>query len=35
MSREALRNVLADRRLALRPDVANGRFEGTLTVNHE
>jgi len=35
MSREALCNVLADGRLALRPDVANGRFEGTLTVNHE
>ncbi len=35
MSREALCNVLADGRLALRPDVANGRFEGTLTLNHE
>jgi hypothetical protein len=31
MSREALRNVLAEGRLVLRPDAANARFEGTLT----
>ena len=35
LSREALRNVLVDGRLVLRPDVANARFEGTLTLSHE
>jgi hypothetical protein len=35
LSREALRTVLAEGRLILRPDVANGRFEGTLTLDHE
>jgi hypothetical protein len=35
MSREALRNVLVDRRLVLRPDLANARFEVTLTVSRE
>jgi hypothetical protein len=35
MSREALRNVLAEGRVVLRPDAANSRFEGTLTLNHD
>ena len=35
LSREALRTVLAEGRLILRPDVANARFEGTLTLDHE
>ena len=35
LSREALRNVLVDGRLVLRPDAANARFEGTLTLSHE
>ena len=35
LSREALRNVLVDGRLVLRPDVANARLEGTLTLSHE
>jgi site-specific DNA recombinase len=35
LSREALRNVLVEGRLVLRPDVANGRFESTLTLSHE
>jgi site-specific DNA recombinase len=35
MAREALRSVLAEGKLVLRPDVANARFEGTLTLNHE
>jgi hypothetical protein len=35
MAREALRNVLVDGRLVLRPDVANSRLEGTLTLSHE
>jgi len=34
-SREALRDVLLEGRLALRPDAANARFEGTLTLSHE
>jgi len=35
MAREALRNVLAEGKLVLRPDVANARVEGTLTLSHE
>jgi hypothetical protein len=35
LSREALRNVLADGKLVLRPDAANARFEGTPTLSHE
>ncbi len=35
MSREALRNVLAEGRLVLRPAVANARFEGSLVLSHE
>ncbi|MDB6009641.1 MAG: hypothetical protein JWL65_1891 [Gammaproteobacteria bacterium] len=35
MSREALREVLAEGRLILRPDVANARFEGSLVLSHE
>jgi site-specific DNA recombinase len=35
MSREALRNVLVDGNVALKPDVANARFEGVLSVSHE
>lgn len=35
MAREALRTVLVDGRLVLRPDVAKARFEGTLTLSHE
>lgn len=34
MSREALRNVLVDGKLVLKPDVANTRFEGALAVSH-
>jgi recombinase-like zinc beta ribbon protein/recombinase len=34
-SREALRTVLAEGRLILRPDVANARFEGSLVLSHE
>src|SRR3569833_2335053 len=34
-SREALRTVLAEGRLVLRPDVANARFEGSLVLSHE
>ena len=32
MSREALRNVLVDGELVLKPDVANTRFEGALNI---
>ena len=32
MSREALRNVLVDGTVVLKPDVANARFEGALSV---
>ena len=35
MSREALREVLAEGRVVLRPDVANARFEGSLVLSHE
>jgi hypothetical protein len=35
LSREALRGVLADGNLILRPDVANARLEGTLTISRE
>jgi hypothetical protein len=35
MSREALRDVLAEGRVVLRPDVANARFEGSLVLSHE
>ena len=35
LSREALRTVLAEGRLVLRPDVANARFEGSLVLSHE
>jgi hypothetical protein len=34
-SREALREVLAEGRLILRPDVPNARFEGSLVLSHE
>jgi hypothetical protein len=34
-SREALRTVLAEGRLVLRPDVACARFEGSLVLSHE
>jgi DNA invertase Pin-like site-specific DNA recombinase len=34
-ARVALRNVLVDGRLVLRPDAKNARFEGTLTLSHE
>jgi len=34
-SREALRTVLAEGRLVLRPDVANARFEDSLVLSHE
>jgi hypothetical protein len=34
-SREALRTVLAEGRLILRPDAANARFEGSLVLSHE
>jgi hypothetical protein len=34
-SREALRIVLAEGRLVLRPDVTNARFEGSLVLSHE
>jgi hypothetical protein len=35
MSREALREVLAEGRVVLRPDAANARFEGSLVLSHE
>lgn len=35
LSREALRSVLAEENLVLRPDVANACFEGTLTISRE
>jgi hypothetical protein len=35
LSREALRGVLAEAHLILRPDVANARVEGTLTISRE
>jgi len=35
LSREALRSVLAEGNLILRPDVANARLEGTLTISRE
>ena len=35
LAREALRTVLAEGRLILRPDVANARFEGSLVLSHE
>ena len=35
MSREALREVLAEGRVVLRSDVANARFEGSLVLSHE
>ena len=35
LAREALRTVLAEGRLILRPDVANTRFEGSLVLSHE
>jgi site-specific DNA recombinase len=35
MSREALREVLAEGRVVLRPDVANARFVGSLVLSHE
>jgi predicted amidohydrolase YtcJ len=35
MSREALREVLAEGRVVLRPEVANARFEGSLVLSHE
>jgi hypothetical protein len=35
LSREALRGVLADGNLILRPDAANARLEGTLTISRE
>lgn len=35
LSREALRSVLADGNLVLRPDIANARLEGTLTISRE
>jgi hypothetical protein len=35
LAREALRTVLAEGRLVLRPDVANARFEGSLVLSHE
>ena len=35
LSREALRTVLAEGNLILRPDVANARVEGTLTISRE
>jgi hypothetical protein len=35
MSREALREVSAEGRLILRPDLANARFEGSLVLSHE
>jgi len=35
VGRLALRNVLADGRLVLRPDAENARFEGTLMLSHE
>jgi DNA invertase Pin-like site-specific DNA recombinase len=35
LAREALRTVLAEGRLILRPDVANARFEGSLVLGHE
>ena len=35
LSREALRTVLAEGRLVLRPDGANARFEGSLVLSHE
>jgi len=33
LSREALRSVLAEGNLILRPDVANACLEGTLTIS--
>ena len=35
MSREALRNVLVDGKVMLKPDVPNARFESVLSVSHE
>ena len=35
IAREALRTVLAEGRLVLRPDVANARFEDSLVLSHE
>jgi hypothetical protein len=35
MSHEALREVLAEGRVILRPEVANARFEGPLVLSHE
>lgn len=35
LSREALCSVLAEGNLILRPDVANARLEGTLTISRE
>jgi hypothetical protein len=35
ISREALREVLTEGRVVLRPDVAKARFEGSLVLSHE
>ena len=35
LSREALRSVLAEGNLMLRPDIANARLEGILTISRE